>query len=129
LEADRIEVRFDAGAFPRDAVYAAAFAFTDRCYARLHRPDAGTVGVVLRAKVPASFDGPAVAAELREELAAQAFRQRLADDGRDFLTSIAVGASADAGIDDLLGAPAVFEDPLGIATAWEEKHARKAEGS
>jgi His-Xaa-Ser system protein HxsD len=130
VEADRVEVRLEAGAFPRDAVYAAAYAFTDRCYVRLDRPDATTLGVTLRAKVPGSLDGPALAVELREQLAAEAFRQRIAEDGHDFMTAIAVGPPGEtalAGIDDLLAAPDDFDDPLGIATSWEQKHASKPE--
>lgn len=133
VEADRVEVRLDAGAFPRDAVYAAAFAFMDRCYVRLDKPAPGSLGIVLRAKAAASFDGPGLAAELQEELAGQRFRQRLADDGRELVDAIAIGApggpAAEPSLDDLLASPDLMDDPLGIAESWEKKHASKVEGT
>jgi His-Xaa-Ser system protein HxsD len=132
LRADRVEVNLDEGLFPRDAVYAAAFTFIDRCYVRLDRVDGGQLGVVLRAKSAGSFDGDALVEELRNELFAQSFRQRLAERGREMTATInatAFGAPGGASAQedellaaDLAGAP--FDDPLGIAQSWEEKHAQ-----
>lgn len=126
----RVELHLDAGAFPRDAVYAAAFTFINRCYVRLNQPAPGRLNIVLRAKAAGSFDAAAVAAELENELLGQSFRQRLADEGRELTASIARGAF---GVPQMSGpgageGEAPFDDPLGIALSWEEKHAKKSEG-
>jgi hypothetical protein len=141
LGGDRVGMRLQHDELPRDAVYAAAFSFIDRCYVRLDRVD-GDISIELRAKsagsagAPGAFDAEAVAAELRSELYAHAFRVQLAERGNDFSAAIvtaAVGAPASAAgaepdpIADLAAAP--FDDPLGIALSWEEKHATKEEGS
>jgi His-Xaa-Ser system protein HxsD len=119
-----VELQLDAGAFPRDAVYAAAYAFTDRCYVRLDQPTAGRIGISLRPKTAGSLDGAAAAAELTNELHAHAWRERIADEGRELTTSIAAGAFGGMrGPDDFdatEGADgAAFDDPLGIALSWE----------
>ncbi len=125
LGQDRVELDFDEASFSRDAVYAAAFTFIDRCWVRLDKGDAGRLGVVLRAKStapPGSFDGEALAADLRNEILGQAFRQRLADEGRALTDAVVRGAFGGAdspAIDDLLAGGADFEDPLGIALAWD----------
>ena len=49
LDPSRVELALDEGAFPRDAVYGAAYTFIDRCYVRLHRPAEGRIAIVLRA--------------------------------------------------------------------------------
>jgi His-Xaa-Ser system protein HxsD len=99
---DRVEADLDEGSFPRDAVFAAAFTFIDRCYVHLDRAEGGRLGVVLRAKSPGSLDAEALAAELREELLGQAWRRRLAEEGRDLTASIT--ASAYGGPEGELGA-------------------------
>ena len=139
LAPDRIELDLDEAAFPRDAVYAAAYTFIDRCWVRLDRGAAGRLAIVLRTKSKGSLDGEALAAELRNELLAQSFRQRLADEGRALTDAIVRGAFGGAdstAIDDLLAGPgmdappgAALEDPLGIASSWEAGQAKKAEGA
>jgi His-Xaa-Ser system protein HxsD len=134
VSADRVELDLAAAAFPRDAVYAAAFAFIDRGYVRLDRLGSERISIVLRARAGAPIDAAALAADLQNELLAQAWRQRLADDGRELTASIAAGAfgvaaqAESAPIDDLLsdGAADAFDDPLGIAMSWEDKYAKKA---
>jgi hypothetical protein len=132
VEPDRVALTVDADAVPRDALYAAACSFTDRCYVRLALTGEGDQGVrvVLRAKNPASFDGAAFAASLTDEVLAQAFRQRLADDARDLtdeITQTAFG-KAEAPLDPLAGVDVgTFDDPLGIAQSWEA--AAKPEGA
>ena len=132
---DRVEVRLDEAAFPRDAVYGAAYAFIDRCYVRLDRAGDGRLAIVLRAKAPGKLDGETLATELRDELFAQAFRLRLAEDGQELTAAIVAGAfgagassgPAEPSLDDLLAGPDdAFDDPLGIAQSWEEKYAKKA---
>jgi len=132
VSADRVELDLDAEAFPRDAVYAAAFTFIDRCYVRLDQPVPGRIGISLRAKTGGALDAAAAAAELENELLAQSWRQRISDEGSELTASIVAGAFSSAAaapgvfVDDLLGADgAAFDDPLGIALSWEEKYTKK----
>jgi His-Xaa-Ser system protein HxsD len=131
LGEDRVELDLDGGAFPRDAVYAAAYTFIDRCYVHLDARADGRLGIVLRAKTAGLLDGEAVAAELRNELLGQAWRQRLVEEGRELTASIAAGAFGSGAGHDALAASdadlAAFDDPLGIALTWEAKYAKKAE--
>ena len=131
-------MRLEEAAFPRDAVYGAAYTFIDRCYVRLDRAGDGHLAIVLRAKIPGKMNGEALAAEVRDEVFAQAFRLRLAEDGRELTAAIVAGAfgaggsgePAEPSIDDLLAGPddafSAGSDPLGIAQSWEEKYAKKA---
>lgn len=136
----RIALSLDEATAPRDAVLAAAFAFTDRCWVRLDRGAGSTLTVILRVKAggdAAALD--ALAEQVKEELLQQAWRQQALDAGRDLVASIALAAygasappdaAADAGsLDDLLAEGGAFDDPLGIATSWEEKYAKKGEGA
>jgi His-Xaa-Ser system protein HxsD len=132
LGPDRVALDLDDGVFPRDAVYAAAFAFIDRCYVHLEHPSEGRTGILLRPKAtdaPAPFDAESVAAELKNELLGQAWRQRLVEQGRELTAAITAGAFG--GADETLaagaeGGDAPFDDPLGIALQWEQQ---KAPGS
>ena len=128
----RIVLAFDEASYPRDAVYAAAFAFIDRCWVHLERVAGGRLEVALRAKA-AGADVDAMARELKEELLGQAWRQKIVEDGRAIVEDVAASAfgapAADAGaLDELLAEDGgAFDDPLGIATSWEEKYAKKGE--
>ncbi len=126
LAEGRVELQLDAGAFPRDAVYAAAYTFTDRCYVRLDQPAPGLIGISLREKTAGSLDAAAAAAELTNELRAEAWRQRIVDEGRELTAIDRRGRlRVTRGADDLLASAAadaaLFDDPLGIALAWEAK--------
>jgi His-Xaa-Ser system protein HxsD len=130
LDPSRVEIGLDERAFPRDAIYGAAYSFIDRYYVRLHRAAEGRIGIVLRAKTGGALDAEAVTAELHGELFAQAFRERLAEEGRDLTASIFAGAhggtdGASSHLDpgDLSDLHA-FDDPLGIALSWEETQAK-----
>jgi His-Xaa-Ser system protein HxsD len=138
VAADRVDIDLDAGSCPRDAVYAAAYTFIDRCYVRLELRASdqgpGRIGITLRAKTAGSLDAAATAAELENELRAQAWRQHLADEGSELTASIVAAAFgvSSAPADGLIGGiggierGAPFDDPLGIAQSWEEKYAEKA---
>jgi His-Xaa-Ser system protein HxsD len=131
----RVVVALDEASCPRAAVFAAAFSLIDRCWVHLDRKD-GRLEVSLRTKRAEEADLDSLAAQFRDELLGHAWRQKLVEDGRDLLESLAVrayGASAppdQAGsIDDLLAGDAgAFDDPLGIAMSWEEKYAKKSDG-
>jgi His-Xaa-Ser system protein HxsD len=134
-----VAIELDGAVYPRDAVFAAAFTFVDRCWVHLDRAEGGRLAVTLRPKAAAPAGADRLAAELEDELAAEAWRQALAEESRALVERVTVAAlgpatgSAPAGAasgdapplqDDLLGADA-FEDPLGIALSWEEKYAKK----
>jgi His-Xaa-Ser system protein HxsD len=134
-----VAVEIDAALYPRDAIYAAAFTFIDRCWVHLDRVDGGRVKATLRPKPGVPAAGPALAEELENELIGQAWRQQIADENRAIVERVMTGAlgpglapgageaapgEAAPPLDDLLAGDA-FEDPLGIALSWEEKYAKK----
>jgi His-Xaa-Ser system protein HxsD len=108
---DRAVIEVSERSYPRDAVYAAAFAFIDRSWVRLDRRGDGRLAISLRPK--AALDLRALASEVEAELAAQALRLRVAAEGRamfDDVLARAFGAP---------GAEPALEDPLGIAKTTE----------
>jgi His-Xaa-Ser system protein HxsD len=134
----RVALALDEASYPRDAVYAAAFAFIDRCWVHLDRAPNGRLEVSLRPKA-AGGDLEALGGELKDELLGQAWRQKVIEENRSLVEEItmrafgapaAAAATEEAGsLDDLLAAEGgAFEDPLGIAMSWEEKYAKKADG-
>jgi len=128
----------DEEVYPLEALYGAAFAFLDRCYVLVDRPEPGRFRVTLSRKDGDSSE-PALRAlvgEIGNELLACAWRYRLAIDNRatiEATTAQAVaGAMGPPSLDDLAGfdfGEEPFEDPLGIAVPWEEKYGKKAAGS
>jgi hypothetical protein len=128
----RVEVSFDEGELPRDAVYAASFAMIDRAWVHLDRAD-GKLTIALRAK-RGDADLAALVADLEAGLHAEAWRLRTLEEGRgtiDAIVTRAFGGPDEASLDTLLGAEegeGAFEDPLGIALTWEEKYGKKADG-
>jgi hypothetical protein len=111
-------VRTRAFAEPRGALYAAACAFTDRCYVGLRLEGEG-VAIVLRRKPGKPFDGAAITAELEEEIRRAVFRERVLEEGHTLEGQIAARAWGVAGIlgSSPEGAPnlddlASFEDPI-----------------
>jgi His-Xaa-Ser system protein HxsD len=134
LREDAVVFGFAEGLYPPDAVYGTAFTFIDRCYVHLDRRAGGRLEVELRLKgAGAGAANPNhLVEEFRNELLGQSFRQRLVEQNRAFIASIAsralgsASAAPDGSIDDLLATDeAAFEDPLGIAMSWEEKYAKK----
>lgn len=127
---DRVALDLDDGSFPRDAVYAAAFTFIDRCYVHLEHPSEGRTGIVLRPKGSDGFhDGASIADELANELRAQAWRVRLTEQGRELTAQITRGAFGGGGDPLAEGEPAPFDDPLGIALQWEREKAPAPAGT
>lgn len=136
----RVVLALDEATCARDAVYAAAFSFIDRCWVHLDRVAGGRLEVTLRSKRADEMDLEALASQFKDELLGHAWRQKIVEDGRALLDSLAVrayGASAPPGqepsLDELLadasdGDGGAFDDPLGIAMSWEEKYAKKSEG-
>jgi His-Xaa-Ser system protein HxsD len=128
-----VELSFDEGLYPRDAVYGAAYVFIDRCYVHLDRKGDRQIAVRLRGKRGVSVDGEALAGEFENELLGQAWRRQIEGESRAFVEAITTralaGAAGPPGLDELLAMDispeTAFEDPLGIAMSWEEKYAKK----
>lgn len=130
-----VHLLVDEELYPLPAVYGAAYVFIDRCYVFLDRPEPGRVRVILSAK-----SGQAEPAELRaqigefaNELLSCAFRHQIAQDNRVLIESATMqalaGAMGQPSLDDLANfdfSDQGFDDPLGIAMSWEEKHGKKA---
>ena len=135
LDEGRATIDLDAGLYPLEAVYGAAYVFIDRCYVLLDRPEPTQLRVLLSPKKPEAD----VAAQLREmvgelanELLSAAWRHQITQENRariEALTLSAIsGAMGPPSLDDLESfdfTEEAFEDPLGIAMSWEEKYAKK----
>jgi His-Xaa-Ser system protein HxsD len=123
--------------YPLEAVYGAAYIFIDRCYVLLDRPQAGRLRVTLSPKAGAA-DEPslrAIAGEFANELLSCAWRHAITRENRPALEAVTMQAIAGAmgppSLDDLASfefSNAAFDDPLGIATSWEEKYKKKDKG-
>jgi His-Xaa-Ser system protein HxsD len=128
-----VELEFDEGLYPKDAIYGAAYVFIDRCYVHLDRAGDRRIKVTLRSKKGAPLDSQACAGELENELLAQAWRRQILDENRQLVEAITTkalgGAAGPPGLDELLamdiGEATAFDDPLGIAMSWEEKYKKK----
>jgi His-Xaa-Ser system protein HxsD len=122
----------DAGLYPREVLYAAAYVFLDRAYVLLDRVDAR---FIVRVRGKHALDEPtlrALAGEFENELLAQALRLQVVKANQRIIESITTLAIAGAagGMDD---APAeqtdgvhddstdFLDDPLEIAKPWEPK--------
>ena len=127
-----VELEFDEGLYPKDAVYGAAYIFIDRCWVHLDRAGDKRIKVTLKGKSGA-VDAQALAGEFQNEILGQAWRRLIVDDNRQLIESITTralgGAAGPPGLDELLamdiGDASAFEDPLGIAMSWEEKYTKK----
>jgi His-Xaa-Ser system protein HxsD len=130
-----LTLSLDAGLYPRDVVYAAAYVFLDRAYVLLDR-DGARLLVHLRGKQP--LDEAvlrAMAGEFGNELLAQALRHRVAKANQRIIedvTALAISGAAgpdrpaaveDAGMIDMddPGDDGFLDDPLSIAVPWEKK--------
>lgn len=135
-----VELEFDEGLYPKDAVYGAAYVFIDRCYVHLDRAGDRRIKVTLKAKKNmannmASSDDltKAWAGEFENELLGQAWRRMIIEENRPLIESLTAraisGAAGPPGLDELLamdiGESTAFDDPLGIAMSWEEKYKKK----
>lgn len=130
-----VTLRADAGVYPLEALYGAAYVFIDRCFVLLDRPSEDRWSVTLSLKNPAEDDAErlrGLVGEFGNELLACAWRTQLTAQNRVTVEAVAVQAMAGAlgppSLDDLEAfdfSDEAFDDPLGIATSWEEKHGKK----
>lgn len=137
-DAAGIVARVDESTFDRRTIYAAAFTFIDRAWVRLDKKESGRIDVVLREKKQGSLPEGA-----RRELEDALYAAKL-----QHASHASSGAWADSILLSALGSPeadaqqaaestavpspalpavdpedlAAFDDPLGIARSWEEKH-------
>lgn len=128
----RLEV--DASLYPLEALYGAAYTFIDRCYVLLDKPTEHRFRVSLTPKEGGftAEDLRAVAGEFSNELLSCAWRGQIAQQNRALIEQVTMKAIAGA-----MGPPSLEElakfdftdapldDPLGIATSWEEKYKKK----
>ena len=134
-----VQFHVDPAIYPLQAIYGAAYIFIDRCYVFLDRPqpaDAGAavVRVTLTAKGAQADAGAlrALVGEFANELLSCAWRHQITQDNRVLLETVTMQAIAGAmgppSLDDLASfdfSDQGFDDPLGIAMSWEEKHSKK----
>ena len=132
----RAIVDIDAGLYPVEALYAAAYVFIDRCYVLLDRPEPTKLRIIL---TPKDLDGDVqlrdVVGQLANELVSAAWRHQITQENRARIESVTMqaisGAMGPPTLDDLEDfdfTDEAFEDPLGIAMSWEEKYVKKSEG-
>ncbi|MDC0667394.1 His-Xaa-Ser system protein HxsD [Nannocystis radixulma] len=135
VQAAAVHFLVDEELYPLPAIYGAAYVFIDRCYVFLDRPEPARVRVVLAAKAGAAELAAlrALIGEFANELLSCAFRHQIAQDNRVLIETATMqalaGAMGQPSLDDLAKfdfSDQGFDDPLGIAMSWEEKHGRKA---
>ena len=123
----------DASIYPLDAIYGAAYVFIDRCFVSIDRPQPQQYRISLASKEAGV--GPAVlralVGEFGNELLACAWRYKITQDNRAIIEATTMQALAGAmghpTLDDLAAldfSEEAFEDPLGIATSWEDKYGK-----
>lgn len=130
-----ITLSLDAGLYPADVVYGAAYVFIDRAYVLLDRAGTATkptgrLLVHLRGKEALDEAGlEALAGEFGNELLSQALRRKVVKQNHKLIEDITAQAIAGAaggilptdflqGEDDGMD---FLDDPLGIAVPWEDK--------
>ena len=134
--AGRVMATFERSLYPLDAIYGAAYSFIDRCFVFLDAPDETHVSVELRGRE--KLDAAALEAlmgELANELVSQAWRNEITEKNRLTIETVTMHALAGAAgvpraeeledLDDMDFSDDVFDDPLGIATPWEDKFGTK----
>lgn len=134
LAAASAHLDLDEALYPLEAVYGAAYIFIDRCYVVLDRIAPGRLRVTLSPKqLPADAAAlRAHAGELANELLACAWRHQITRENKATIETVTTqaigGAMGPPSLDDLAAfdfSSEAFEDPLGIATSWEEKYKKK----
>jgi His-Xaa-Ser system protein HxsD len=129
-----VHMQVDEALYPLQAVYGAAYVFLDRCYVFLDRPAPGRVRVSLTARGGEADAGAlrALIGEFANELLSCAWRHQITQDNKVLLETVTMQAVAGAmgppSLDDLASfdfSDQGFDDPLGIAMSWEEKHGKK----
>jgi His-Xaa-Ser system protein HxsD len=134
LGASSVTIRVDPTTYPLDALYGAAYIFIDRCFVLLDKPDASyRVTLAWKKREPTEEDLRSLVGEFANELLSCAWRAKISEDSRALIESVTAqalgGAMGPPTLDELEKfdfSDETFEDPLGIAMSWEEKHRKKA---
>jgi His-Xaa-Ser system protein HxsD len=134
LGASSVTLRVDPAVYSLDALYGASYIFIDRCFVLLDKPDASyRVTLAWKKGEPTEDALRTLVGEFTNELLSCAWRAKISEDSRALIESVTAQALGGA-----LGAPTLddlekfdfsdetFEDPLGIAMSWEDKHKKKA---
>ena len=130
-----VHLDVDPSIYPLDAIYGAAYIFIDRCYVFLDRVAGGGFRISLQTKEEAPDESVlrALVGEFSNELLSCAWRRQITEENRSLIEAVTsqalAGAMGPPSLDDLADfdfSDDGFEDPLGIAQSWEEKHSRKA---
>jgi len=135
-----LTLSLDAGLYPIEVLYAAAYIFLDRAYVLLDREGlegkGGRFLVRLRGKLPMNekqlLD---LSGEFGNELLSQALRRKVVKQNQKLIEEITTraiaGAAGGALPTDFLGGDDdgmdFLDDPLGIAVPWEDKFKKKKE--
>ena len=132
--AKAVTLKVDPALYPLDALYGAAYIFIDRCFVLLDKPDASwRVTLSSRKAEPTPEELQGLVGEFANELLSCAWRAKISEQSRALIESVTAqalgGAMGPPSLDDLEKfdfSEEAFEDPLGIALSWEEKHKKKA---
>ncbi len=136
LGAGRVSINLDAEVYPLQALYGASYIFIDRCYVFIDRPDDKVFRVTLSAKdaAPEAEALRALVGEFANELLSCAWRHQITQDNRTIIETVTMqaiaGAMGEPSLDDLASfdfSDEAFDDPLGIAQSWEDKHGKKVQ--
>lgn len=133
-----VSITLPAESHPVNVVQGAAVSFIDRCYVLMDRPSPQQIRVTLSAKE--AVDGEETLGKIAEAFEARLrssdLYHRVAADNEVLTDAVVAQAfgfgnapSASPGLDELEAfdfSDDAFDDPLGIAQTWEEKHGRPA---
>ena len=131
-----VAITLPASSHPPHVVQGAAVGFIDRCYVLLDRPSEDTLRVTLSAKE--AVEGPdtleKIADAFEARLRSSDLYHRVAADNAVLTEAVVAQAfgfgdtsAAGPSLDELEAfdfSDDAFDDPLGIAQTWEEKHNR-----
>ena len=130
-DANAATILVDDDLYEVEAIYAAAYAFIDRCFVLLDRPESGRLRITLtgRAAAGEAETMRELTGEFANELLSCAWRQKIVAANRATIeattTRALAGAMGPPSLDDLAAfdfTDEAFDDPLGIAVSWEEKY-------
>lgn len=131
-----VSITLPAQSHPAHVVHGAAISFIDRCYVLMDRPCAEEIRVTLSAKEAVDGDDTLgkIADAFEARLRSSDLYHRVAADNEVLTDAVVAQAfgfgdtpSATPGLDELEAfdfSDDAFDDPLGIAQTWEEKHGR-----
>lgn len=133
-----VSIHCDAGTYPLDAIYGAAYIFIDRCYVFIDKPSESKYRVTLSAKKTPVEEATLrqLVGEFANELLACAWRHQITQDNKAIIEAVTAQALSSAmgppSLDELASfdfSEEPFEDPLGIALSWEEKYKKSKDGA